>query len=664
MTTAGQGDELTWALMRVCHRFGGPDYARAGGGNASLKRAGVLHIKPSGTRLATLTADDLVPVDLGVLLDTLASAEADQVDGDPVMVAAARARIGRDDGRRPSVELFFHALMPEALVLHLHPLTLNAVTCNEGAVDLAARLLGEDAVVVDYVDPGLPLARAIIAAREAYTARTGNPPPGLTLLRNHGIIAAADSEAELIALVDKATRAVEAALDATPVPPAPPLDADRQRAVIGAVAPRLRGLLSTGPALAVVASDSSELVRSTPADQPLLTSGPLIPDQIVYAGSLPLVLDLGQDLADAHERVTQAVAQYVASHGQPPVIVVVPDIAAFAAGTDKAAADNALGVFTDALRVARDADRLGRVRTLDPQQYGFIETWEAEAYRRSIATRPMTGRLHGQVAVVTGAAQGFGLGLATALAAEGAHVVLADLNRDLAEAEAQRLIDQHGPGRALAVGVDVADEVSQRDAMAEVAAHFGGLDLYVANAGIALAGSVLDQSVADFDLVTAVNYKGYFLGVRSVTPLLAAQHAVRPDRLFDIVEINSKSGLAGSQRNFAYAGSKFGGIGLTQSFALELIESGIKVNAVCPGNYLDGPLWSDPERGLFIQYLRAGKVPGATTVAEVRAFYEAKVPMGRGCLPADVAEAVLYIVAQSYETGQALPVTGGQIMLK
>jgi len=144
---------------------------------------------------------------------------------------------------------------------------------------------------------------------------------------------------------------------------------------------------------------------------------------------------------------------------------------------------------------------------------------------------------------------------------------------------------------------------------------------------------------------------------------MAAQHEVRPDLLFDIIEVNSKSGLEGSSRNFAYSGSKFAGIGLTQSFALELIESGIKVNAVCPGNYLDGPLWSDPDNGLFQQYLRAGKVPGASSVEQVRAFYESKVPMGRGCLPEDLVRAVLYLVEQQYEMGQALPVTGGQVMM-
>ena len=144
---------------------------------------------------------------------------------------------------------------------------------------------------------------------------------------------------------------------------------------------------------------------------------------------------------------------------------------------------------------------------------------------------------------------------------------------------------------------------------------------------------------------------------------MKAQRAVNGEYMTDIIEINSKSGLEGSNKNFAYAGAKFGGIGLTQSFALELAPFGIKVNAICPGNFLDGPLWSDPEKGLFVQYLNAGKVPGAKTVADVRAFYEAKVPLGRGCTVEDVAKAISYVIDQKYETGQAIPVTGGQLML-
>lgn len=131
----------------------------------------------------------------------------------------------------------------------------------------------------------------------------------------------------------------------------------------------------------------------------------------------------------------------------------------------------------------------------------------------------------------------------------------------------------------------------------------------------------------------------------------------------DIIQINSKSGLKGSNKNFAYAGGKFGGIGLTQSFALELMPFHIKVNSICPGNYFDGPLWSDPVNGLFVQYLKTGKIRGAKNLDDVKRHYESQVPAGRGCLPSDVVKAIYYVIEQEYETGQAVPVTGGQEML-
>jgi sorbitol-6-phosphate 2-dehydrogenase len=213
------------------------------------------------------------------------------------------------------------------------------------------------------------------------------------------------------------------------------------------------------------------------------------------------------------------------------------------------------------------------------------------------------------------------------------------------------------------MAIDVTQGRSVADTLHQAIRSYGGFDLVISNAGVLRAGSVKTQLESDFDLVTKVNYKGYFLIVQSAAPILALQHQAKPDYWSDIIQINSKSGLAGSNRNGAYAGSKFGGIGLTQSFALELIEDGIKINAVCPGNYFDGPLWSDPETGLFVQYLRTGKVPGAKSIEDVRHFYEAKVPMGRGCMTADIMKAIYYLISQKYETGQAVPVTGGQIML-
>jgi len=273
------------------------------------------------------------------------------------------------------------------------------------------------------------------------------------------------------------------------------------------------------------------------------------------------------------------------------------------------------------------------------------------------------GRAAGKVAVVTGAAQGLGLEIAQDLASEGACVALIDLNEEGAKSAAAEFCKTHGEGRAIGLGVNVTDGASVAAAFHEVVKAYGGLDLLVSNAGVLKAGSVKTQPEKDFDFVTAVNYKGYFVCVQHAAPIMAVQRLAKPDYTSDIIQINSKSGLVGSNRNGAYAGSKFGGIGLTQSFALELIEDGIKVNSICPGNFFDGPLWSDPKNGLFVQYLNTGKVPGAKTIADVRRSYEERVPMKRGCTTPDVMEAVYYLMAQQYETGQAVPVTGGQVML-
>jgi len=284
--------------------------------------------------------------------------------------------------------------------------------------------------------------------------------------------------------------------------------------------------------------------------------------------------------------------------------------------------------------------------------------WQ-ELAKANINRRPAgTGRLAGKIAIVTGAAQGFGRGIAEELYHEGAAVVIADMNLPLAETVAAGLGE-----RAAAIAVNVADEESVANMAAQTVEKFGGLDLLLANAGVVRSGPLASFEKKDMDFVTSINYTGLFLCCKYAAIIMQAQHEAAPERMFDIVAMSSKSGLVGSNKNFAYAGSKFGAIGLVQSFALELCASNIKVNAICPGNYLDGPLWSDPERGLFVQYLQAGKVPGAKTVEDVRRFYEAKVPMNRGCLPLDVARAVMYCVEQQYETGQAIPVTGGQVML-
>ncbi|MDP4291096.1 MAG: SDR family NAD(P)-dependent oxidoreductase [Bacteroidota bacterium] len=276
----------------------------------------------------------------------------------------------------------------------------------------------------------------------------------------------------------------------------------------------------------------------------------------------------------------------------------------------------------------------------------------------------VTGRVQQKIIIVTGGAQGFGGGLSEVLFEQGANIVVADLNEETGSHMANCLNAKNQSNRAFFVKVNVADAASVENMIAATVKQFGGLDAIISNAGILRAGGLEEMTPESFSLMTDVNYKAYFLCAKYASAVMKQQSHFRKDYFMDIIQINSKSGLKGSNRNFAYAGGKFGGIGLTQSFAMELMPSRIKVNSICPGNFYEGPLWSDPEKGLFIQYLKAGKVPGAKKLEDVKAFYDAQVPAGRGCRVMDVARAVFYVIEQEYETGQAIPVTGGQIMLK
>jgi sorbitol-6-phosphate 2-dehydrogenase len=260
--------------------------------------------------------------------------------------------------------------------------------------------------------------------------------------------------------------------------------------------------------------------------------------------------------------------------------------------------------------------------------------------------------LKDRIALVTGGAQGLGEAICHRMAREGAHVVVADLNLEGAEGVATDIVSRAQTGqRAIAVRVDVTDETQVAAMVGRVVEEFGRLDILVSNAGILLAEPI-DAFPADkWRAVVDVNLVGYFLCAKHAARVMKAQ------RSGVIIQINSKSGKKGSYKNSAYAASKFGGIGLTQSIALELAEYNVRVNAVCPGNLLDSPLWVD---SLYAQYAKNWGI----TEQDVRQKYIDQVPMQRGCTYDDVTNVVVFLASDqsSYMTGQAINVTGGQEM--
>ena len=263
----------------------------------------------------------------------------------------------------------------------------------------------------------------------------------------------------------------------------------------------------------------------------------------------------------------------------------------------------------------------------------------------------MTRVLEDKIALVTGGGQGLGQALSYRLAHEGCHVVVADLNEAAALETAETICRNETGRRALALKVDVTSEPQVSDMIDRAVSEFGRLDLLVNNAGVLISEAVEAFPADKWRLVIEVNLVGYFLCAKHAARVMKAQ------KFGNIIQINSKSGKKGSFKNSAYAASKFGGIGLTQSIALELAEDNIRVNSVCPGNLLDSPLWVN---SLYKQYAKKWNI----TEAEVRQRYIDQVPMKRGCTYDDVTNVVVFLASDqsSYMTGQAINVTGGQEM--
>jgi len=256
----------------------------------------------------------------------------------------------------------------------------------------------------------------------------------------------------------------------------------------------------------------------------------------------------------------------------------------------------------------------------------------------------------GKSAIVTGGAQGLGDHLVRRLAIEGANVVVADINFEACQKSAKEIEATYGV-RAIPMKTDVSKDADVAATVAKCVEEFGKLDILVCNAGILKAGDIREFSTDDWNKVMAVNLTGYFICAREAAKVMVEQKSGA------IVQVNSKSGKRGSFKNSAYATSKFAGIGLTQSLALEMAPFNVRVNSVCPGNLLDSPLWVD---SLYAQYAERWGI----TPEEVRKKYEAQVPLGRGTTYEDVANVVVFLASDqsSYMTGQAINVTGGQVM--
>jgi NAD(P)-dependent dehydrogenase (short-subunit alcohol dehydrogenase family)/rhamnose utilization protein RhaD (predicted bifunctional aldolase and dehydrogenase) len=633
----------------------------AGGGNTSFKDESTIWIKASGESLADMNENSLVALDRQKLREI----SVRRYSADPVVreeqvkndMAAAIA--GADRSKRPSVETSLHEIIGFRFVIHLHPSIINGILCSRNAKNLSLQLFGDKVLFVPYTDPGYTLFKKLETEIKSYREHFSSE-PAIILLENHGVFVGADTTAGIKNIYDELMQKagqklnIPAAMEPLPYNP-----------VLHKVLPVFRMVLA-GNQPGIARFRYNRLIEKSGQNQQEFNkiSHPLTPDHIVYCKPHMIYIEHSDTAAKILDSFRHQLPRFIAEYGYPPKIIVIRNMGVIAVDESYSKAETVLDVYEDLIMTSHYASQTGGIKFLTPQEADFIDKWEVENYRRKVSKAAgLTGRMTNKIAIVTGAARGFGAGIAEALYRQNMNVVLADMDEETGIQFTKKLISEKAQNKAVFFKTDVSDPESVKSLVIKCVSEFGGLDLMVSNAGILKAGGLDEMDPEAFERTTRINYNGYFYCAKFASEIMKLQNDEKPEHFTDIIQINSKSGLKGSNRNFAYAGSKFGGIGLTQSFALELAPFRIKVNSICPGNFYEGPLWSDPQNGLFIQYLKAGKVPGARNIDDVRKFYEEQVPMKRGCRLEDVMKALFYIIDQEYETGQAVPVTGGQIML-
>ena len=645
-------------IERISHKYGGDSrYVLAGGGNASYKDESYLYIKGSGTALATITSDGFVKMSrqkLSEIWEKTYSCDRDKREAEVLSDMMASRCIG-EDAKRPSVETLLHNLFSQPYVLHVHPAMVNGLTCSIDG-EIAMKEMFPEAIWIEETEPGYILATKCREKIDEYESKSDKR-AYLLFMQNHGVFFAAGDEVKMDELVSSVMSKLEGRIKE--LPDFTVLEPNYD--VVNKISPMLRLLYDANGEACVKFTLNKEVQKLSESMESFeAITRPMTPDHIVYCKATPMFVTS----IDVNELKAQF-NEFVKANKYAPKVVFVKGIGMFAIGKNPKDAQTVTDVWLDAVKISVYSKSFGGLRPMEPKMVDFIANWEVESYRSKVALKGAEAKkFTGKIAIVTGGAKGLGKEIALTLAKEGASVIIADMDIKNSESTVNEILKVNGQRTAMFIYTDVTNEAAVKSLIDYTVLQYGGLDIFVNNAGIIKASSIEDTSIADFERILSVNYTAYFNCVKHAVKIMKLQREVNPKYISDIIEINSKSGLYGSPMNFAYSGSKFGGIGLTQSFALELAPYGIKVNAICPGNFLDGDLWSDPKNGLFVQFLKAGKVEGAKTTADVRKHYENKVPLGRGCEAHDVAVAVCYAIEQKYETGQAIPVTGGQIMLK
>lgn len=664
------------ALLARSHWLGAdPRNTNYAGGNASAKGTDtdpvtggdveLMWVKGSGGDLGTLTESGLAVLRLDRLR---AMTEVyPGVEREDEMVAAFDYCLHGKGGAAPSIDTAMHGLVDAAHVDHLHPDSGIALACAADGEKLTAECFGDSVVWVPWRRPGFQLGLDIAAVKEA------NPRAIGCVLGGHGITAWGDTAQECERNSLHIIRTAEAFLvergKAEPFGPVvegyTALEASRRRERAAALAPYVRALASQDKPQVGHFTDSDVVLDFlASAEHPRLAAlGTSCPDHFLRTKVRPLVLDLPPTveldaaiarLTELHGEYREEYAAYYQRHadadspamrGADPAIVLIPGVGMFSFGKDKQTARVAGEFYVNAINVMRGAEAVSAYAPIEESEKFRIEYWALEEAKLQRMPKPKP--LATRVALVTGAGSGIGKAIAERLVAEGACVVIADLDAENAAEVASSL---GGPDKAVAVTVDVTSEEQIAEAFKAAVLAFGGVDLVVNNAGISISKPLLETTAKDWDLQHDIMARGSFLVSRE-----AARVMIQQKLGGDIVYITSKNSVFAGPNNIAYSATKADQAHQVRLLAAELGEHGIRVNGINPDGVVRGS-------GIFAGGWGAQRAATYGIEEEkLGEFYAQRTILKREVLPEHVANAVFALTGGdlTHTTGLHVPVDAG-----
>jgi len=664
------------ALIARSNRLGAdPKNTNYAGGNTSAKGTEtdpvtgepveLLWVKGSGGDLGTLKPEGLAVLRLDrmrALVDVYPG-----VDREDEMVAAFDYCLHGKGGAAPSIDTAMHGLVDAAHVDHLHPDSGIAIATAADGPELTQKIFGDKVVWVPWRRPGFQLGLDIAEIKKQ------NPQAVGTILGGHGITAwgdtSEDAEANSLWIIDTAAAyiaehgkadpfgGVRAGFEALP-------EAER-RARAAALAPTIRGLASTDKPMVGHYTDSDVVLDFLASEKaPALAAlGTSCPDHFLRTKVKPLILDLPASasveeqlarLTELHQEYradyqayydAHATAESPAIRGADPLIVLVPGVGMFSYGANKQTARVACEFYVNAINVMRGAEALSTYSPISDAEKFRIEYWALEEAKLQRMPKPKTHQ--GRIAFVTGAASGIGKAIATRLAAEGACVVVADLDLEKAQASASELGNSDV---AIGVAANVADAEGVQAAIDATVLAFGGIDLVVNNAGLSLSKPLLETTEKDWDLQHDVMAKGSFLVSKA-----AAKALIDQGMGGDVIYISSKNSVFAGPNNIAYSATKADQAHQVRLLAVELGEHGVRVNGINPDGVVRGS-------GIFASGWGANRAATYGVAEEdLGQFYANRTILKREVVPENVADAVYVLTGPelSRTTGLHIPVDSG-----